>query len=1167
MAITQEDIKLFQAQDNTDNDSGGGSRTSNQIADGAVNNLFPDISRIDTVGGDVSLRKVFPVVNTDNRDIYYGAHAMLRRKPTDPLVSALLFHTDDPHDDRAGAQNKIEAYVVPSYRTNYYLFGGHIAGSKTATFLLRFNDQLPSVGEVYYLKDGADEQYIRISDIAVDEITLTWSNGDYQRRRVIATLTQPLEYDFEGSPFSPNGQAPDTCDTFTTQIADAAKFYSTKALALAGTAGDLTIKVDSIYEQIVPSTTKQTPLVNVDALAQGELLVENSASGVIRTDNLTSGQIYQLPTPVTPNTFVTGSLSDDGIGNIVNGSGAVVGSIDYKLGTVQQTGSNTYAQYIPANVVDSFIQFTAAILVTQENQGTVFIMNVAPVPTGQDLYIDYRSNGRWYRIFANPDGTIGQTSEIGAGTVNNNGDGSASITVTLGALPDIDTTIIFSWGSKDKLIEMTSEAQAKTDVCLEIDLGNQYVDPSSVVLNYTDYNGTSRTLSTDAGGKISDATIKVEGEVNAVDGKLYLRAHPSHPATRPLLPSFGTTGNNTFQIQYNYSDAPTIGQAGYVKAVTSPVFSNGTDGTYDLGETVLIEGVKVTASCYVLDGFTKFEPATIFSVTFTSDSQGNLRVSPGGFIVGTVTAAGLITITWPQRTGIVPGYFGSVDYASDGVAFSNADTDAYRVINFTQIEYQGELPATAPNNFDLTVPAGDLTTLKVQTLGNIIGGTSFWLGSDVATVANNFNTKGTNVFCNDGTQVGTINLIEGTLEIHPQYCPFALALGWRSIQADLLGRDVGVSKAVFRTSATDLTTSSLILRYTTANGSYTATTDANGNFTGTDIDVAKSFVDASTGAVFVYFTAQVDTTSIKYDAVAKTSLPLDPELLGLNPVRLPNDGRVPVFDAGRFLVIYHEETTAITTPTAGATETLARSGQSYVEVIDVNGAKLAFDQYTADKTAGTVTFANPLTLIDRNGDPMTGPYSIVDRVEDMTLCTEAQVTGLLGLSAPLSRNYPADETRVASCLVWGDTGARYYNLFSQQSFDVWDDNPTTNPILAKYDDINYPIQIVNKDSVAGRWMVKFLTSTTVEVIEENLGVVQTSTNITNTNLAPINPATGLPYWTMNFNGFGGGWVTGNVIRFNTDSGEMNMWVIRTVKSGQLTEETDSMDLEIRGDAN
>ena len=88
--------------------------------------------------------------------------------------------------------------------------------------------------------------------------------------------------------------------------------------------------------------------------------------------------------------------------------------------------------------------------VTLENQGLVFIKNVAPVPDPQSTYVDYRANGKWYRIRGNVDGSMGNADDgLGAGAIIDNGDGTATITVTLGALPEIESTVIFAWGSSD----------------------------------------------------------------------------------------------------------------------------------------------------------------------------------------------------------------------------------------------------------------------------------------------------------------------------------------------------------------------------------------------------------------------------------------------------------------------------------------------------------------------------------------------------------------------------------------------------------------------------------------------------------------------------------------------------------------------------------------------
>ena len=49
----------------------------------------------------------------------------------------------------------------------------------------------------------------------------------------------------------------------------------------------------------------------------------------------------------------------------------------------------------------------------------------------------------------------------------------------------------------------------------------------------------------------------------------------------------------------------------------------------------------------------------------------------------------------------------------------------------------------------------------------------------------------------------------------------------------------------------------------------------------------------------------VAASSLRYSAVAYSYLPLDAALLGIDPVRLPSDGRVPIFRPGGFAVVGH----------------------------------------------------------------------------------------------------------------------------------------------------------------------------------------------------------------------------------------------------------------------
>ena len=1178
MAITDADIKLFQAQDNSDNDSGGGSRISSEVVDGAVNNLFPDISRIDTVSGDVALRKVFPVVTTNNRDIYYGAHAMLRKTPTDPKVSGLIFYTNSETDKRLEAQQKIEAYVVESYKETFWLFGNHIEGAKAVTWLTRENGLAPDVGEVYLLKEGVKEEYIRV--IAVEEtiITLTHDTKDYQRKRIIATIDQPLSQSFTGSVFHPDGQRLNTADTLATQVADAAKYYGTKSLAEDALLGDSLIKVDSIYEQLVPATKKQTPLINREALSQTGILVAGSGSEVNLPNELSNAQ-RTAPTPITPKSLYNLTYyRDDGNGNLLKPDGTNAGTVDYKAGTYTQTAVSTNVgspKYIPATVVESQVQFSDAVRITQENQGLVFIRNLSPLPTVPDFYIDYRSQGKWYRITANQDGTLGTDAAIGAGLLNDNGDGTGTISITLGSLPDLDSTVIFSWGSDKMLSDYKDETSR--DFIYEVTLPDQNIKLSTFSMVYRSVNGSVNTLTADSNGNlVHSAGTNLTGYVDPVAGKVYL----TRMSSSQFVPS-PTTSNTV--ITYDSADTPTSGDGSLVTLmnVVHPVHPDQPAGytwyKFNVGQTVA-QFTEITLNLRYYNTDSNPWGSTDVDVTLIRLPSGKLVIKGLDIYLGSqlIIKMGDVGQTYPNgdieikipkvKQAVYTSVFGNpqlykyIDTEKDLFVLNSVKTVSFRPTAIPDVSYT---PTTGFTGEISTI--SEITfTIAPQVEGEIF----FKLTIDDASTYSNFYTKSGVIFNLINVQCGTFDnstgiakLIHNTANYKSSYLRVTQAFVNATQGANF------VKYTAFRTSATKLTTSSFQLRYTTRNGTHNATADGNGVITGTDIDSLQSYVDTLTGAVEIVFTAEANPATFKYDAVSETSLPLDPQLLGLNPVRLPSDGRVPVFTAGRHIVVFNEVVTDIGTPVAGQSVVLARGNQAYIEVVDVNGNRLRRAEFTLDRELGTVNFNNPLVLQDKYNNPLTAPFSVIDRVEDMLLVTDAQINGLLSLSAPLSRNYPVNGTKVASALVWGDIGSRAYGLFSQAYFDSWFDELTQNSTTAQYDDINYPIQINNNSSTSGRWAIIFKTNQTVDVVHEKRGVLLTSVNITTTDIAPLNPATNLPYFTMLKDGFGAGWVTSNVIRFNTDSGGENMWILRTVQAGTLTELQDSIELEIRGDAN
>lgn len=64
MTILASDIKLLESEVMTDATDGGGRRTTHVIPDGVAGNIFPKVSRLDTVYGRLNLRKVYGHVDS-----------------------------------------------------------------------------------------------------------------------------------------------------------------------------------------------------------------------------------------------------------------------------------------------------------------------------------------------------------------------------------------------------------------------------------------------------------------------------------------------------------------------------------------------------------------------------------------------------------------------------------------------------------------------------------------------------------------------------------------------------------------------------------------------------------------------------------------------------------------------------------------------------------------------------------------------------------------------------------------------------------------------------------------------------------------------------------------------------------------------------------------------
>jgi hypothetical protein len=178
---------------------------------------------------------------------------------------------------------------------------------------------------------------------------------------------------------------------------------------------------------------------------------------------------------------------------------------------------------------------------------------------------------------------------------------------------------------------------------------------------------------------------------------------------------------------------------------------------------------------------------------------------------------------------------------------------------------------------------------------------------------------------------------------------------------------------------------------------------------------------------------------------------------------------------------------------------------------------------------------------------------------------ETDISGRIVLRQGLNHNYPLGSF-VSSALVLGDMVGRVSLLpFEQTTWtDVWSDTPIGSEPLAKYN-TEFPIQPTN-NAQRDRYALRFAGTTTYNLYSENRGLLTAAPASIMSDLEFHNPLTGdveftIPHLALS----GGGWSSGNVVRFNIEGGNRPFQVALTVLEGPSTTDLDSFTLEFLGD--
>ena len=650
--ITAPDIKLLESERMADTTDGGGRRTSRVIPDGVAGNIFPKVSRLDSVYGRVNLRKVFGAVQTDDLDVYAGAHVIITDAPDNDRIHVTLFSTGSDFDTRTEARDRIESYVASGPGSRMVLFGRQLAGQQAILCYQREEEALPEVGEVFCLSKESGstvlaQQYFRVQSIEHEVRTFTDAVGstasDFKRRVLSIGTGIPLRYEFTG-PETPSRYSNVTRESKirNTTVVDAARYFGIQKLSESSPAESLEVKVESVYTPIVPTTNRETPVSS--ATINGALNTV-AAKATTVSEVIMASWSASTPTAITRRAIKPGTLTlsgtgltsvtDDGLGSFSNAS--FVGTVDYAAGIIARTGgtsggSNITASYVPA-ATPSQPAHTRDTPITLGNRGTVYTQTLNPLPAPGTLIVDYRALGKWYRLRDDGKGSVkGSDSAYGVGSIDYV---TGALVLTLGALPDVDSSLIFAWGSPIHFTvraDATSNASGK--VVQTITLPDTPIAADSVAVSYVS-GGVTYTGADNSGGVITGDGLT--GSVNYTTGELKLEY-----TTR--LPDFDSLVGVTFQQLVPTTPGQTVVQTVTVESAATVELGGAVDpgsfnasipfaGQYASGNVVVVDnglGLLVVKGGQLMTGNTAKGAVVAADQTVGSINYGTGTVTING---------------------------------------------------------------------------------------------------------------------------------------------------------------------------------------------------------------------------------------------------------------------------------------------------------------------------------------------------------------------------------------------------------------------------------------------------------------------------------------------------------------------------------------------------------
>jgi hypothetical protein len=1072
--MTNPDLVLLQTQRLTDNPNGGGQMTNTIVPDNQANNLFGPISRVNRADGNVSLRKAIIKALSADTKTYFGAHIIVASPPSNADVTAMIFSTGSWTDVRSEAVEFVQSYLVQGPQTRLWPYGQQVIGQRSIIAYQPITDALPNIGDTYVIfNQGVTpnvSQFVKIRSVSSVVQQFTDNQGTFELNVITMGITEPLTATYPGANAQRTSTPVPPCVMCTTNVANAATYYGVQTLAADATAGDEAAALTSIFGQLVPSSTGEAPIT---------LATPTGASGSVASGPsvITFGTSGGAPAATTyarrgimPGSFVAKNISgvvvavDNGDGNVYLGTvpgGTVIGALDYETGKLSLTNTSftsggpvTYTA-LPAVKVQQ-AGFSSQQPVTEATRGYVYNATLDPIPAPGSTFVSYRALGRWYDL--RDDGAGNLLGPVGAGAGSIRFD-SGACTVSLGALPDIGSNVVFGWGQKAEYSVRTTD----TDIAIpamSFTLSNP-AKPSTISITYV-VSSVTKTVTDNGSGVLSgdgSGTVVYTG--------------PGGGAIITLYPSALPAVNTGFAVAYQINPATT-------ESFTPTLSGSNISITLNSGSPIAPKSVNISYLLLIPQTFPAiFGPVAQLEVQLHDNGSGGLIDQFGSAIVGASVnyTTGVVTFnpSISRNLAYTPAYKTAPSYQFVGGAwttvqvpyvwFYQVDLQTIPFVNGTVV-HATSTAASATNsahtdNFPAPAIKLDLTPKTSETI--VPGGVMFTFAGDVYVDRGGTLYRSVSFANNSGTAAGTIDYTTGlatitdwgaggsqTLTMQALLCQYG-SIPISTISSRVPGQSIRPSS--FYIQANRKTDSALVSATADSDGDI-LTSDMRGHMTWPPgFSPCRSANSCSTRRCRPRKRPSLGTTQPTSTGLATSGsrTKRSPARCGIRVLsrRSCRSARacsawircacrpmvVCRFSSRRYTLVFRNPLTFTFggSVVAGDVITLPRDQLESAVLYDQDGVQVDIGLYTADLDAGTVTMSTPCNL-----SAYTQPLVCTHTRGEMVLCEDAEIGGGITFTPGLVHSYPAASSFVSSALIAPNAGnlqADYDTLFAQTTWN------------------------------------------------------------------------------------------------------------------------------------